>query len=167
MLQRAVALGFQAVVSPATATGLTIPVGAQQAEGTSCTLSGSLLTVGGTVTGVFAVGQTVQGTGIPPNTLITRTGSTAATWWLSNPCSTESGETVIANQTLAINLAIIRCTGGNVNWRDDGVAPTATVGMPMLATDSPFEYMGDIGGIQFIEQSGAATVDVSFYSLSG
>ena len=167
MLQRGAPLGFQSLVSPAAATGLTLPYGAQQAEGTSCNLSGNVLTVGGTVTGKFAVGQTVVATGIPINTTILQAGVPPNTWLLSNPCTTETGEAVIAYATLNANFAIMRVTGGGVNWRDDGVAPTSTVGMPMNTTDPPFEYMGSLAGIQFIEQSGAASVEVAFYSLSG
>jgi hypothetical protein len=45
------------------------------ANATSCTISGSVLTVGGTVTGTFKVGQTIIGEGVPPNTTIQSFGT--------------------------------------------------------------------------------------------
>lgn len=167
MFQRGVALGFQQLSSLSVATGLTLPVGRQLASGSSCNLSGNLLTVGGTVTGTFAVGQTVQGTGIPANTVIASQGATSNKWQLSNPCTTETGEAVTAYQSLNVGLAIIRVATQNVNWRDDGTAPTTTIGMPMTPTDPPFEYMGNILGIEFIAQTAGAVLSVSYYSLSG
>jgi len=50
-----------------------------------------------------------------------------------------------------------------IRWRDDGVAPTATIGMP-LAAGVTLQYDGDIGKIQFIEQTGGAIINVSFYA---
>lgn len=68
------------------------------------------------------------------------------------------------------DFALIRCSGGGVNWRDDGEAPTATAGggFPMADTDPVLEYAGDISALEFIEQSGStASVQILFYSLSG
>jgi hypothetical protein len=151
--------------SLATAVGLTLPVGAQQASGTSCNLSGSLLTVGGTVTGTFATGQYVKGTGIPANTYITGPGTVANTWNLSNTCTTETGETVTGYAPLAPDFAIIWATTATVYWRDDGVTPTSGNGVPLLTTAPPFEYYGSLGAIQFISATGA--INVSFYKLVG
>jgi hypothetical protein len=49
-----------------------------------------------------------------------------------------------------------------VRYRDDGTAPTGSVGMP-TASGTCFSYTGDIGAIQFIPETGSATIDVSFY----
>lgn len=166
MFQRAANLGYQQISSLGSATGLTLPVGPQLASATGCSLAGSVLTVGGTVTGAFAAGQVVKGTGIPANTFILN--QTAANQWLlSNPCTTESGETVTAYQWLDVNFAVVRCTGQNVMWRDDGVAPTASTGMPLLTTDPPWEYAGDLLAIQFIQTAASAVLDVSYYTLVG
>lgn len=45
------------------------------AKGTSCTISGTTLTVGGTLTGGFGVGQALDGAGIAPGTTITALGT--------------------------------------------------------------------------------------------
>ncbi len=50
-----------------------------------------------------------------------------------------------------------------VRWRDDGTAPTASVGMP-LATGQPLTYDGDLTLIRFIEQTGSAKLNISFYA---
>lgn len=64
------------------------------------------------------------------------------------------------------DFAVIRATTANVFWRDDGIAPTSTVGMPILyASDPPFEYFGNVAGIQFISATGA--INVSYYRISG
>lgn len=52
-----------------------------------------------------------------------------------------------------------------VRWRDDGSAPTSTVGMP-LPTGTQLTYTGLTSAIaawEVIAQSGTATIDVSFY----
>lgn len=60
-------------------------------------------------------------------------------------------------------IAIIVAEGQAVRWRDDGVAPTATVGMP-LATGVTLQYDGDITEIQFIEQTPGATLNITYYA---
>lgn len=60
-------------------------------------------------------------------------------------------------------LALIVAEGQAVRWRDDGTAPTASVGMP-LAVGVPLQYDGDLKNIQFIEQTGGAKLNISYYS---
>lgn len=62
------------------------------------------------------------------------------------------------------NYAIIRCTGADVRWRDDGIPPTATVGFPLavgdeLAYDSPT----GLANLQFAQQSAGAEVSINYY----
>jgi hypothetical protein len=59
-------------------------------------------------------------------------------------------------------VAIIVPEGQGVRWRDDGTAPTATVGMP-LAAGAVLEYDGDLTRIRFIQQAATATLNVSYY----
>ncbi len=63
------------------------------------------------------------------------------------------------------DFAVISATGDAVCWRDDGVAPTADVGMPMLPTDPPFAYSGDLSQIRFISATGG--IAVSYYKVAG
>jgi len=60
-------------------------------------------------------------------------------------------------------MAIILAEGQAVRWRDDGTAPTASVGMP-LAVGVTFVYDGDLTKIRFIEQTGGAKLNVSYYA---
>ena len=59
-------------------------------------------------------------------------------------------------------LALIVSEAQDVRWRDDGVAPTASVGMP-LAKGVTLQYDGDLSNIQFIEQVGGAKLNISYY----
>jgi hypothetical protein len=49
-----------------------------------------------------------------------------------------------------------------VRIRDDGVAPTASVGLP-VAAGSGLYYAGTLSGLQIIQQSASATVNAVFY----
>jgi hypothetical protein len=60
-------------------------------------------------------------------------------------------------------IAIITPETQNVRWRDDGVAPTASIGMP-LAAGVTLQYDGDLSQIQFIEQTAGAKLNISYYS---
>ena len=61
------------------------------------------------------------------------------------------------------SIALITPEGQAVRWRDDGVAPSATVGMP-LASGVTLQYDGDLTKIQFIEQVGGAKINISYYA---
>jgi hypothetical protein len=60
-------------------------------------------------------------------------------------------------------LALIIAEGAPVRWRDDGTAPSATVGMP-IAVGVPFQYDGDLTKIRFIQQSSNGILNISYYS---
>lgn len=61
------------------------------------------------------------------------------------------------------NFALITPEGAGVRWRDDGVDPTATVGMP-LAVGVTLQYDGDLSKIKFIEQTTSAKLNISYYA---
>ena len=54
-----------------------------------------------------------------------------------------------------------------VRWRDDGTAPTTTVGMLMNSSGSsswpPFLLQGDLASYQFIVAGGSPKLNVSYY----
>ena len=60
-------------------------------------------------------------------------------------------------------IALITPQTQGVRWRDDGVAPTASIGMP-LAAGVTLQYDGDLTRIQFIEQSASAALNISYYA---
>jgi hypothetical protein len=49
-----------------------------------------------------------------------------------------------------------------VRWRDDGVAPSTSVGMP-VAVGVPLQYDGDLTKIRFIQQSASGILNISYY----
>lgn len=69
--------------------------------------------------------------------------------------------TVATNLTVpnGATLAVI-VSAASFTWRDDGTAPTATVGMVWPA-NVPLYYNGNLSKIQVINASG--TVNVSYY----
>ena len=58
--------------------------------------------------------------------------------------------------------AAITVSGGPIMWRDDGVNPTTTVGMP-LGQDATLTYSGSLAVIAFIQVSATATLNISYY----
>ncbi|MDD3644340.1 MAG: hypothetical protein PHR19_02310 [Bacteroidales bacterium] len=61
------------------------------------------------------------------------------------------------------NFAMIVCEAQAVRWRDDGVNPTTTVGMP-LAVGVDFSYDGDFNRIKFIAAVAGAIINISYYA---
>lgn len=61
------------------------------------------------------------------------------------------------------SIALIVAESTAVRWRDDGTAPTSTVGMP-LATGVTLQYDGDLSAIRFIEQSASSKLNVTYYA---
>lgn len=73
-----------------------------------------------------------------------------------------SASTALTVPTGATMALIVADTQG-VRWRDDGTAPTASVGMP-LAVGVSLSYDGDLKAIRFIQQAASATLNVSYYA---
>jgi len=59
-------------------------------------------------------------------------------------------------------IAILNPTGANVRWRDDGTSPDASTGMQIVAGQY-FTYTGDLDVIEAIEETGTATLTVSYF----
>jgi hypothetical protein len=49
-----------------------------------------------------------------------------------------------------------------IRWRDDGVDPTAAIGMP-LAVAQPLEYSGDLATFKYFRQVAGAIINVVYY----
>lgn len=75
---------------------------------------------------------------------------------LTVPVTTPNGSSVKAN------FALIVAETQNVRWRDDGVNPTASVGM-LLVAGTPLQYDGDLNRIKFIETTASAKINISYY----
>ena len=66
---------------------------------------------------------------------------------------------------LLVGYMVIQCdvTSAGVRWRDDGTAPTSTVGM-ILNAGQELDYSGDATMIQFIASTGSPILNVSYYA---
>ena len=60
-------------------------------------------------------------------------------------------------------IALITPETQAVRWRDDGIDPTASVGMP-LAVGVTLSYDGDLNKLRFIEQTASAKLNISYYA---
>jgi hypothetical protein len=60
-------------------------------------------------------------------------------------------------------MAVISVETAAIRWRDDGVDPTTTVGMPVAAAATPIEYSGPLANFRLIAQTGSPIVNVSYY----
>lgn len=70
-----------------------------------------------------------------------------------------TGLTVPAGATLAVIAPLTQ----SVRWRDDGVNPTASIGMP-IAAGAYFSYDGDLKAIKFIQMTASAELNVAYYA---
>ena len=70
-----------------------------------------------------------------------------------------SGATTIPS---AAWFALVQPQGCDVNWRDDGTAPTTTVGMK-LTDGTTLKYDARLASIKVIARSGSGTLNVSYY----
>lgn len=59
-------------------------------------------------------------------------------------------------------VAMIQVTTQNVRWRDDGTNPTTTIGMRLIANDI-LVYSGVMSAIKFIEETGSAVLNITYY----
>jgi hypothetical protein len=73
--------------------------------------------------------------------------------------SASTGLTVPSGATLALIVPETQ----NVRWRDDGTAPTVSVGMPIFVGAS-LSYDGDLNRIRFIEETASAKLNISYYA---
>jgi hypothetical protein len=106
----------------------------------------------------FSSSQASPGAGVP-------------SWTAGNnakPLGYQQITTLSSAQTLTVpagaTMALVKAETQAVRWRDDGTNPTATVGMPLLATD-PYLFVGvqQLAVIAFIEQTASAKLNISYY----
>lgn len=69
----------------------------------------------------------------------------------------------IAGNKVMPTRAFIVAEGNDIRWRDDGTAPTASVGM-ILIRNNVLSYDGDLNKIKFIQSASGAKLNVSYYA---
>ena len=114
-----------------------------------------------------ATGYKVYGRSTGAELLIATVG--AVTTYLDDGSITPSGALPSAStaaQTLTVpahaTLAVIKAAGQAVRWRDDGVNPTATVGM-QIAVGESLRYTGGLAALRTLEAVVGGVLDVSYY----
>jgi hypothetical protein len=60
------------------------------------------------------------------------------------------------------NAALIHAEGADVRWRDDGTAPSASVGM-LLPAGGELYFDGSLSGFRAIQVSAGAKINISYY----
>lgn len=60
-------------------------------------------------------------------------------------------------------MALLQAETANVRWRDDGVAPTTSVGMVLVSGQPPVLYQGTLSKLRFIAATGSPALNVAFY----
>lgn len=61
------------------------------------------------------------------------------------------------------NAVLLQPQTQTVRFRDDGTAPSASVGMLLPTGTVPFYYDGDLNAIRFIETAASAALNVLYY----
>ena len=108
--------------------------------GSSCTISGYVLTVGGSVTGTWQVGQVVSGASVPANTIIESLGSGtggAGTYNLSTTSAISLGEAMTgycAQIVLASTVSFPACTGGTATATNFAIGTASSGAGELLHT---------------------------------
>ena len=60
-------------------------------------------------------------------------------------------------------MVALQAETASVRYRDDGGAPTASLGSEVIFGQNPFLYTGTLSALQFIAASGSPLLNVSFY----
>lgn len=76
---------------------------------------------------------------------------------------TSLGSAVSLTVPSGATRALIAPATQSVRWRDDGVDPTASVGMP-VAAGAYLSYDGDLSRIRFIQTTASAELNVTYYA---
>lgn len=115
-------------------------------------LSGTGITAGTTITGFVAGTGTLGGAGT-----YTISGTNTA-----SSASATSGGIPEGLQGQIPTMVALQAETANVRYRDDGGAPTTSIGSLVVSGQNPFLYTGTITALQFIG-SGSPLLDVAFY----
>jgi len=65
------------------------------------------------------------------------------------------------------SVAYIQAEAQDARWRDDGTAPTASVGQLLKAGFNSSPFIGDLTALRFIEAASGLILNVSYYATSG
>lgn len=107
-----------------------------------------------------------SGAAISPTNPLPVTGSNGVPLAGAQPLGYQQITSLAVSTALTVpadaKIAVVIAEGNSVRWRDDGVAPTALIGMP-LPIASILNYDGDLDAIRFIQTAATASINVSYY----
>ena len=63
-----------------------------------------------------------------------------------------------------IGRVLIQAEGQSIRWRDDGVDPTAAIGM-LIPVNTVVEFDGDLDKFRMIETAASAKANCTYYGL--
>ena len=130
--------------------------------------SSSQLVVTAMANGVIKPGdQVVTGISFTVGTVITSqvsgTPGGVGTYNLSAPTTAVSETVTSGGIPAGANEVLIESDTAAVRFRDDGAAPTASIGYPIAANAAPFLYTGTLPALRFIAQTGSPVLNLLFY----
>jgi len=120
------------------------------------------------VTGVIKVGDTVTGTGVPAGTtIISQTSGTtggAGVYVTSAATTSSSASLTSGGIPTGAQMVFLQAETANVRYRDDGGAPTASIGNLVVAgAGGQILYGGTFSALRFIAASGSPLLNIAFY----
>lgn len=62
-----------------------------------------------------------------------------------------------------VNYVLLQAEGQNIRYRDDGIAPSAGIGLILYAGAAPTKFAGAVELLKFIEVAGGAKLNVRYY----
>lgn len=132
----------------------------------TATGSGTNLTTS-SVVGAIKAGDTVTGTGVPAGTtIVSQTSGTTggAGVYVTSAATTSSAASLTSGGIPpGTTMVVISVETAGIRWRDDGGAPTTTIGMPIAAAAAPYTYIGTASALRFIAQTGSPVISLAFY----
>jgi hypothetical protein len=127
--------------------------------------SGTNLTVS-SVTGIIFAGDTVTGTGVPAGTtIVSQTSGTAggAGVYVTSAATTSSGASLTSGGVPnGARMAYLTAETAAIRYRDDGAAPTSSIGVIIPAASGIF-YAGTLSKLRFIAATGSPLLNALFY----
>jgi hypothetical protein len=118
------------------------------------------------VSGTIKAGDGIAGTGVPAGTtVVSQTSGTAggAGVYVTSAATTASGASLTSGGIPpGATAAYLEAETAGVRYRDDGGAPTASVGM-IIASGGGIFYAGTLTSLRFILQSGSPLLNIAFY----
>lgn len=62
-----------------------------------------------------------------------------------------------------VNYVMIQAQDADVRYRDDGIVPTAAIGLILYAGDPPTKFAGSIKLLRFIQVTATAKLNIRYY----